>query len=99
MNMPTIDWIHVAAFIAGLALQFFTSRINATPAVPQPTPSPTPAPVPGPESKPLLDLVHKLLDQRPATPPLIDPQTLQALMGVVNKVLDQPAAPTPSAKA
>jgi hypothetical protein len=96
--MPPIDFIHVAAFIAGLALQYFTSRMGATPAVPQPTPSPVPpAPAPGADSKPLLDLVHKLLDQRQATTPLIDPQTLQTLMGVVNKALDQPTTP-PSAK-
>jgi hypothetical protein len=98
--MPPLDWIHIAAFITGLALQYFTSRMSAIPATPQPTPSPVPsAPAPSTDSKPLLDLVHKLLDQRTATTPLLDPQTLQALLGVVNKVLAQPAAATPSAKA
>ena len=93
--MPTLDWIHVIAFVAGLALQFVASRIGLNQAV-APTPSaPSPSLASGAstESKPLLDLVHKLLDQRPAVTPQIDPATLQALMGVVNKALDQPTTP------
>jgi hypothetical protein len=96
--MPPLDWIHVAMFVAGLVLQFFTNRLGATPATPQPTPpsTPTPASVPENHSKPLLDLIHKLLDQRPATP-LLDGQTLQTLMGTLNKLVNQPTA-APSAK-
>ena len=93
--MPPIDWIHVAMFIAGLALQYLTSRTSMPSIIPPPAPTPAPAAVPSTDTKPLLDLVHKLLDQRQATTPQLDTQTLQAWMGVVNKLLDQPTtAPT-----
>ena len=93
--MPPIDWIHVAMFVAGLVLQYVAHRSGVIPAVPQPT-SP-PAVVPTTDAKPLLDLVHKLLDQRQPASPQLDPQTIETWMGVVNKLLDQ-AKPASSAK-
>ena len=88
--MPPIDWIHVAMFVAGLVLQYVAHRSGVIPAVPQPA-SP-PAVVPTPDSKPLLDLVHKLLDQRQPASPQLDPQTMDAWMSIVTKLLDQPKA-------
>ena len=91
--MPPIDWIHVAMFVAGLALQYVAHRSGVIPAVS----APTPAIAPPADSKPLLDLVHKLLDQRQPASPQLDPQTMEAWMAVVNKLLDQPK-PAASAK-
>ena len=93
--MPTLDWIHVAMFIAGLVLQYLANRGIALPSLPQPAPQA--APTPSADSKPLLDLVHKLLDQRQPSAPQLDPLTLDALMGLLHKLLDQPK-PTAGAK-
>jgi hypothetical protein len=57
--MPAIDWVHVAMFFLGLVLQWLGSRAG----------SPS-APTLGPQQPPpvdanmLLDLAHKLLDER-----------------------------------
>jgi len=79
MIMPPLDWIHIAMFIVGLVLQYLTHRVGSAAS------SATTG-----ESKPLLELVHKLLDQRQPATPSSDPQALDALMGLLNKLLDQP---------
>jgi hypothetical protein len=100
--MPPIDWIHIAMFVAGLALQFVTNRLAGSSPVPAPaTPAPTPvqpAQPAGGDSKPLLDLIHKLLDQRQgAMTPQLDGQAMPALMSVVNRLLNGSApAATPT---
>src|ERR1019366_7595607 len=103
LAMPPLDWIHVAMFAAGLVLQFVAHRSGVIPAISPPPSPPAPAtgsaPAASTDSKPLLDLVHKLLDQRQPASPQLDPQTLQALMSVVNKLIDQPSPPTPVSSA
>lgn len=59
--MPTIDWIHVAMFILGLALQWLSAR-SGTPIPPFPGPQQQqPPPI---DANMLLSLAHKLLDER-----------------------------------
>jgi hypothetical protein len=66
--MPPLDWIHVAMFAAGLILQYVGQRAGIITVTPSPAPTP-PSAEPAVDTKPLLDLIHKLLDQRlPSSP-------------------------------
>lgn len=95
--MPPIDWIHVAMFIGGLFVNYLATR-PAAPSVPMPTPAD-----PG-TSRPLLDLLHKLIPNgAPQVVPTTNPNTA-ALEGIAHKLLDilsstavpnvQPVTPT-----
>jgi hypothetical protein len=59
--MPTIDWVHVAMFVLGLAMQWLAHRAAQAAAPTPATPSSQPTPI---DPNLLLDLAHKLLDQR-----------------------------------
>ena len=62
--MPTIDWIHVAMFILGLALQWLSARSGTPiPFPPMPSPQQQQQP-PAIDANMLLSLAHKLLDER-----------------------------------
>ena len=59
-QLPPIDWVHIAMFLAGLALQWLTGRGSPQPGAPT-APSAPPGPI---DANMLLTLAHKLLDER-----------------------------------
>ena len=59
--MPAIDWVHVAMFFLGLAMQWLASKAGA--ALPSGA-NPAPAQPAAVDPNLILDLAHKLLDER-----------------------------------
>lgn len=87
--MLALDWIHVVMFVAGLGMQYAVNKLGSSAGTPS--------------ANPLLDLLHKMVDQQAPAQPVAPepPHPSQPFIDLIHRLLDNrsstaPAVPTPA---